>query len=310
MPILIRRMSYTEKFPLALTQLRGAVPDGIAFVDEYGVICHANKRLAGLTGYAPDELVGQTVAVIVQSRCRILTSRLVTNSPGTRSRAPGDGGPRRSRSRVERSVDVAFRVIKEKRMTDKSATMPCNFETSHTTNMVKVFTWAITSFGRLISRNRGRDSSRPVASTAARHPSRRLCAATSMLLLVTGLSVIVSSPASASSPWNWSTIDSGDGGLTAVSCVSGPFCMAVDESGYALSYNGTSWTLPSSFDGAGGGLTDVSCVSSTFCMAVDELGYAVEVQRHVVDTFAQRFRRRWSYRRVVCEHHLLHGSGL
>ena len=86
MPILIRRMSYTEKFPLALTQLRGAVPDGIAFVDEYGVICHTNKRLAGLTGYAPDELVGQTVAVIVQSRCRILTSRLVTNSPGTRSR--------------------------------------------------------------------------------------------------------------------------------------------------------------------------------------------------------------------------------
>ena len=269
-------MSYTEKFPLALTQLRGAVPDGIAFVDEYGVICHTNKRLAGLTGYAPDELVGQTVAVIVQSRCRILTSRLVTNSPGTRSPAAGDGGPRRSRSRVERSVDVAFRVIKEKRMTDKSATMPCNFETSHTTNMVKVFTWAITSFGRLISRNRGRDSSRPVASTAPRHPSRRLCAATSMLLLVTGLSVIVSSPASASSPWNWSTIDSGDGGLTAVSCVSGPFCMAVDELGYALSYNGTSWTLPSSFDGAGGGLTDVSCVSSTFCMAVDELGYALK----------------------------------
>ena len=69
-PILIRSMGYTEKLPLALTQLREVVPEGIAFVDEYGVICHANKRLAGLTSYSPDELVGQTVEVIAQSRCR------------------------------------------------------------------------------------------------------------------------------------------------------------------------------------------------------------------------------------------------
>jgi PAS domain S-box-containing protein len=63
-------MGYIENPPVALNQLLEVVPDGIAFVDEYGVICHANKRLEGLTGYARDELVGQTVEVLLQSRCR------------------------------------------------------------------------------------------------------------------------------------------------------------------------------------------------------------------------------------------------
>jgi len=63
-------MGYIESPPVALNQLLEVVPDGIAFVDEYGVICHANKRLEGLTGYARDELVGQTVEVLLQSRCR------------------------------------------------------------------------------------------------------------------------------------------------------------------------------------------------------------------------------------------------
>jgi PAS domain-containing protein len=48
-------MGYIENPPVALNQLLEVVPDGIAFVDEYGVICHANKRLEGLTGYARDE---------------------------------------------------------------------------------------------------------------------------------------------------------------------------------------------------------------------------------------------------------------
>jgi diguanylate cyclase (GGDEF)-like protein/PAS domain S-box-containing protein len=51
-----------------LNSLLEVLPDGIAFVDEYGVICHVNERLESLTGYARDFLVGQAVDVLLQSR--------------------------------------------------------------------------------------------------------------------------------------------------------------------------------------------------------------------------------------------------
>src|ERR1039458_8594932 len=54
--------------PLPLNSLLEVLPDGIAFVDEYGVICHVNERLESLTGYARDFLVGQAVDVLLQSR--------------------------------------------------------------------------------------------------------------------------------------------------------------------------------------------------------------------------------------------------
>ncbi len=59
--------------------------------------------------------------------------------------------------------------------------------------------------------------------------------------------------------------------LGAVSCTDTSFCMAVDEDGNALSYNGTTWSSPTSIDN-GSGLTSVSCASSSFCMAVDQNG--------------------------------------
>ncbi len=58
----------TRLDPLPLNSLLEVLPDGIAFVDEYGVICHVNERLESLTGYAGDFLVGQAVNVLVQSR--------------------------------------------------------------------------------------------------------------------------------------------------------------------------------------------------------------------------------------------------
>jgi diguanylate cyclase (GGDEF)-like protein/PAS domain S-box-containing protein len=54
--------------PLPLNSLLEVLPDGIAFVDEYGVICHVNERLESLTGYARDFLVGKAVDVLLQSR--------------------------------------------------------------------------------------------------------------------------------------------------------------------------------------------------------------------------------------------------
>ncbi|MGD0285503.1 MAG: EAL domain-containing protein [Acidimicrobiales bacterium] len=58
----------TRLDPLPLNNLLEVLPDGIAFVDEYGVICHVNERLESLTGYARDFLVGQAVDVLLQSR--------------------------------------------------------------------------------------------------------------------------------------------------------------------------------------------------------------------------------------------------
>jgi hypothetical protein len=88
-------------------------------------------------------------------------------------------------------------------------------------------------------------------------------------------STITFSSTSATPSWTLSTIDSGDGGLTGVSCGSSTFCMAVDHFGYALNYNGSSWSSPSLID-SGYVLTGVSCVvGSTFCVAVDDFGHAL-----------------------------------
>ncbi len=60
--------------------------------------------------------------------------------------------------------------------------------------------------------------------------------------------------------------------LRAVSCTSASFCVATDDQGKALSYNGSSWSSPDNIDGSAL-LTSVSCLSGpTFCQAVDDEG--------------------------------------
>jgi diguanylate cyclase (GGDEF)-like protein/PAS domain S-box-containing protein len=80
-------MSYLGEPPLSLDHVLEAVPDGIAFVDEFGVICHANERLGALSGYPRDLLVGQALEVLVQSRYRDAhTARSHEFVRGSRSR--------------------------------------------------------------------------------------------------------------------------------------------------------------------------------------------------------------------------------
>jgi PAS domain-containing protein len=45
-----RIVSYFEDPPLSRHHLLEVRPDGIAYVDEHGVICHANERLEALSG--------------------------------------------------------------------------------------------------------------------------------------------------------------------------------------------------------------------------------------------------------------------
>ncbi len=56
---------------------------------------------------------------------------------------------------------------------------------------------------------------------------------------------------------------------TSVSCPSAGFCMAVLESGYAATYDGTAWSRPTRLSSSGGEPDSVSCPTVSFCMAVD-----------------------------------------
>src|ERR1019366_4267624 len=60
----------TRRDPVFSHHLLEAIPDGVAYVDEDGVICHANECLQALTGYARDELVGHAIEMLVPPRYR------------------------------------------------------------------------------------------------------------------------------------------------------------------------------------------------------------------------------------------------
>ena len=48
-----------EDPPLSWQHLLEVLPDGVAYVDEHGVICQANERLEAMSGYAREELVAE-----------------------------------------------------------------------------------------------------------------------------------------------------------------------------------------------------------------------------------------------------------
>jgi hypothetical protein len=71
-------------------------------------------------------------------------------------------------------------------------------------------------------------------------------------------------------PYNPNTAQ---GILESVSCATASFCVAVDYSGNALTWDGSSWSSPQSIDP--NGLYSVSCPSASFCAAVDGSGNAL-----------------------------------
>jgi RHS repeat-associated protein len=75
---------------------------------------------------------------------------------------------------------------------------------------------------------------------------------------------------------SWSTANSIDGTnvLNSVSCATTSFCAAVDSNGNVLTYNGTTWSSASNIDGTTA-IDSVSCASTTFCEAVDADGNAL-----------------------------------
>jgi hypothetical protein len=60
-----------------------------------------------------------------------------------------------------------------------------------------------------------------------------------------------------------------DAGLTGVSCASSTFCVAVTESGDALTYEGKSWSPPTVVF-PHGGLDAIACPARSICWALDD----------------------------------------
>ena len=93
--------------------------------------------------------------------------------------------------------------------------------------------------------------------------------------------VLIGEPSLASATPEWSTVQVIDQAnaatVAAISCPTASFCMAVDEEGNAMTWNGASWSSPSLVDSQPNApvFRSVSCTGPTFCMAVDAWGYAV-----------------------------------
>ncbi|HEU5269252.1 MAG TPA: hypothetical protein VFU36_04945, partial [Jatrophihabitans sp.] len=63
------------------------------------------------------------------------------------------------------------------------------------------------------------------------------------------------------------SVDPAHGAAESLSCPTPTFCMAVEQAGYVLSFDGTNWTPAYRPAGFTGTLTSVSCSSASFCVA-------------------------------------------
>jgi hypothetical protein len=93
-------------------------------------------------------------------------------------------------------------------------------------------------------------------------------------LLTTAAFMLASPPAFAAGSWSSpTTIDAG-ATLEGVSCPSASWCLAVDDLGQALYWNGHTWTAPAVIDPSAplSGASSPSCVSQSFCAAVLNTG--------------------------------------
>ncbi len=107
-------MSYLEDYPVSWNHLLEVLPDGIAFVDEHGMIRYANEHLTVLTGYTHDELVGQAVEVLVPSRERdthLVHRDEYARDPSAREMGRGLGLTILCHDGNELAVDIALSPI-------------------------------------------------------------------------------------------------------------------------------------------------------------------------------------------------------
>ena len=63
-------IDFLERHPLTWERLLNVLPDGVAFVDDTGIIRHANAVFTTLTGYSLSDLVGRSIEDIVPPSAR------------------------------------------------------------------------------------------------------------------------------------------------------------------------------------------------------------------------------------------------
>jgi Amt family ammonium transporter len=79
--------TFLSAHPPSWNGLLEALPDATALLDGRGVVHHVNSLLSTMTGYSPEELVGQDVQILVPPRLRKRLRR------ARRERARAPGGP-------------------------------------------------------------------------------------------------------------------------------------------------------------------------------------------------------------------------
>ncbi len=115
---------------------------------------------------------------------------------------------------------------------------------------------------------------RSKGSGALRRIALTLLAMLPLLVAVDASTAAGAGVAAPSSTLTWgkgTALVSARGGVTAVSCPTSTFCVAVDRSGGASDFNGTSWSTPVTID-ANNAMLSITCPTTTFCVATDAEG--------------------------------------
>jgi hypothetical protein len=101
-----------------------------------------------------------------------------------------------------------------------------------------------------------------------------VCVSVLGAVTVTAGSASATTETSHAAKLKWSagtTLVSGSGGVTTVSCASATYCVAGDLTGGVSTYNGTTWSTPVTIDAAHA-IASMSCPTVTFCVATDRSG--------------------------------------
>jgi hypothetical protein len=111
---------------------------------------------------------------------------------------------------------------------------------------------------------------------------------------------------------DWSRVMHTDGGshdFTSISCPAPAFCIAVDDGGRAVVFNGSSASAPATID-VFNSLTSISCAAYWHCVAMDSAGNAVtyDAPRVQIQTGRTRVHHRRATVRLKCDRGQSHGN--
>jgi len=113
-------------------------------------------------------------------------------------------------------------------------------------------------------------TSLPAGATGAPQAAAIGCPTTTLCAIVSGSDLWVDEPGQ---PWTPPEAIDPEGGLDSISCPTATFCMAADEHGSVLQWNGGAWSAPARVVPMAteytGDPTTVSCSDDTFCMVVN-----------------------------------------